>query len=69
MMAHDHEHEEYAYIDGLFVCRCGAVRLAVGRWADLDTSAEMKRQAAKATERLVEEHGTSVDAYGQRLSE
>jgi hypothetical protein len=63
----NHEHKEYSHIDGLFRCQCGSVRLAAGIWADPADSERLKKAASRKTSKLFAKHGTSVDAYGQRL--
>ena len=67
--AHQHQHHEYAHHDGLFVCQCGSVRTAPGVWADPDTSQRIRRAAKQQSDRLRQQYGTTVDAYGQRLPE
>lgn len=62
-----HEHVLYSEHDGLFLCRCGVVRLRPGKWASAAESKRMRRAAARETARLKRIHGTAVDGYGQRL--
>ena len=66
-MSTEHVHAPYSHIDGIFRCACGAVRIAVGKWADPYQSREISKRAKRETDKMVYRHGTSVDGYGQRL--
>jgi len=68
MTTSNHQHSEYSHVHGQFRCLCGAVRLAVGVWADPEESKRLRRGAERATAALFRKHGTAVDAYGQRLA-